>query len=160
MPYKDRANKLAAKRRYRARKSYKKTLDYLLKDATERVQQAAVDALNGMADYMEQQIENNISKAGIKEDTGALKDSIKTTRAKIGKYSVVISSEVYKPAPENPGSRNPSMAGRYKKGVPYGRILEFSPHYNRPFFYTAWYNSRDAVKEYIISQIGKAWSGK
>lgn len=162
MPYKDRANKVAAKRRYRARKAFKKTLDYALKDATDRVRQEAAEALNGMAEFMENKIKSSMSQVGIHDDTGALRGSVKFTRAKPDKLKVTIKSEVYKPAPKNPGSRNPNMIGRYKKGVPYGRILEFSTHYKKynGFFYTQWYNNRDAVREYIKESISKAWSGK
>lgn len=162
MPYKDRAKRNEAKRRYRARKAFKKTLDYMLKDATDRVRQEAANALNGMAEYMESQIKSSMSKVGIKDDKGALRGSIKFTRAKPDKLNVMIESEVYKPAPKKPGSRNPDMIGRYKKGVPYGRILEFSTHYKKynGFFYTPWYNNRDAVREYIKLSISKAWSAK
>lgn len=95
---------------------------------------------------------------GIQERTGKLVGSVKTTTATAKSPSVEISSEVFKPAPKRPGSRNPRMKGRYRYGVPYGRIIEFSPRINKPFFYTAWYKKRSRIKQDVIEKISEAWS--
>jgi len=136
------------------------TLQRLLRDADERVRRAAADAINEAASELTQQIKQNMAAQGINNDTGKLYGSVKATKATAKRPAVKVSSEVFKPAPKNPGSRNPDMVGRYKYGVPYGRIIEFSPRINRPFFYTAWYAKRKQIKENVIAAIGDAWSGK
>lgn len=136
------------------------TLQRLLKDADERVRRAAADALNEAASELTQQIKKNMAEQDIENDKGNLIGSIKATKATPKRPSVKVSSEVFKPAPMKPGSRNPAMAGRYTYGVPYGRIIEFSPRIRKPFFYTAWYAKRKQIKENVIAAIGDAWSGK
>lgn len=136
------------------------TLKKLLKDADERVRQAAADAINEAAKQLEQDIHNTMAENGIQSRSGKLYGSVKANKATPKKPSVVIKSEVYKNVPRRPGSRNPAMRGRYKKGVPYGRILEFSPRFKKynGFFYKVWYKNRKRIKEDVILAIGKAWS--
>jgi hypothetical protein len=129
-----------------------------LKDAEEDVRKAAAEALNKAADELKQEIKNNMARQGIQERTGNLIGSIKATKATPDKLIVNITSEVYAKAPKRPGLRNPAMKGRYKYGVPYGRIIEFSPRINKPFFFTAWYLKRKYIKEDIIEAIGEAWN--
>lgn len=137
-------------------------LSTFLKDADERVKQACADALNQAATELEQQIESNMSAVGIHSKTGKLRGSIKSTVATPDRPRVVVKSEVYATAPKKP-NKNRRLWGkpaiRYPaRGVPYGRILEFSPRYKKPFFYTAWYQKRRQIKENIIRAIGEAWS--
>ena len=140
------------------------SLQRLLKDADVRVKKAAAEALNEAAEELQNQIKNNMSAQGIKQDSGALVGSVKFTKATEKRPSVKIYSEVYKPLPKRPNSRRrkwgkPSI--RYpSQGVPYGRIIEFSPRINRPFFYTAWYGKRREISEKVISAIGRAWSNE
>lgn len=134
-------------------------LNKFLKDANERVRQAAADALNEAADELQDEIRNNMAKRGIKERTGRLRGSLTANKATTKRLNIVLKSEVYVKAPKRPGSRNPAMRNRYKWGVPYGRILEFSPRINKPFFYSAWYKKRTAIKESVIRAIGEAWNG-
>lgn len=141
---------------YRVPKSI--SLQALLKDADEKVKQAAADALNKAAEELENQIKANMASQGIQERTGALIGSVKYSRATPKKLRVLLKSEVFAKEPKEPGKRNPAMKGRYKHGVPYGRIIEFSPHINKPFFYTAWYNKRAQIKKQVIEAIGKEWS--
>lgn len=136
------------------------SLRAFLKDADERVKEAAVQALNESAEQLKQDIKSNMVAVGIKNRTGQLQGSIKFLPATVKRLNVIIKSEVYKPAPRRPGWRNPRMKGRYKKGVPYGRIIEFSPRINKPFFYKAWYKNRKAIKDKVMETIGNAWSGK
>lgn len=136
----------------------KRTLAAILKDADERVKKAAADALNEASREIVSSIEANISHVGIHNRTWTLAHSIETTEATEKRLNVTISSEVFKPAPKRPGLYNPKMRGRYKQGTPYGRIIEFSPRINMPFFYTAWYQKRDKVKDEIIEKVGEAWS--
>lgn len=135
------------------------SLQNFLKDADERVKEAAAKALNESAEKLEAQIKANMDKQGIKIGEGNLLASLKATKATPKNLKILIKSEVYAPVPKNPGSRNPRMKGRYKYGVPYGRILEFSPHYEKPFFYTAWYKMRNDIKDEVMEKIGNAWSG-
>ena len=134
------------------------SLKKLLKDADKKVRQAAADALNKSANELKAQIRENMATQNIEERTGALRTSIESNIATPENLAIVIKSEVYKPAPERPGQRNPAMRGRYRNGVPYGRIIEFSPRINRPFFYTAWYKRKKQIKEDVIKAINKAWS--
>lgn len=140
------------------------TLIKFLKDADERVRKAAVEALNEEAEKLQQEIKNNLAKQGIKERSGDLVGSVKITKATEKKPSVKVSSEVFKAMPKRPNIRRRKWGKpdiKYaSKGVPYGRIIEFSPRIKKPFFYTAWYKSRNKIKEEIIKAIGNAWSGK
>lgn len=138
------------------------SLQKLIKNADERVKKACVDALNESAKALENQIKSNMVSQGIHNRTGRLYGSVKSTKATEKKPSVVVKSEVYAKLPKNAG-KNRRLWGkgniRYpSKGVPYGRILEFSPRYNRAFFYPAWYKLRKQIKDNIIEEIGKAWS--
>lgn len=134
------------------------SLQRFLKDAEEDVRKAAAEALNKAAEELKQEIKNNMASQGIQERTGNLVGSVKASQATDKKLIVKITSEVYAKAPKEPGKRNPAMRGRYKYGVPYGRLIEFSPRINKPFFYTAWYAKRKQIKEDIIEAIGKAWN--
>ena len=142
--------------------SSRTSLKSFLKGAEERVIEAAVQALNDSAKLLEQDIKANMDARGIQSRTEALRGSVKATKATPKRLSVTVKSEVYKPAPRRPGSRNPRMVGRYKKGVPYGRILEFSPRYRKynGFFYKAWYKDRQRIKNDVMEAVGNAWSGK
>lgn len=134
------------------------SLQKYLKNADERVRKAAADALNKAADELQQQVKSNMAAQGIQQKTGKLIGSIEATIATAKKPVAIVMSEVYAPAPKQPGKENPAMKGRYKNGVPYGRIIEFSPRINRPFFYTAWYKKRRQIKENVIKAIGEAWA--
>lgn len=134
------------------------SLARFLKNADDRVRQAAADALNKASEEVVSKIKDNMAAQGIKEDTGKLRGSVKCSKATVKSPNVLIKSEVFKPAPKRPGSRNPKMRGRYKYGVPYGRIIEFSPRIKKPFFYKAWYEKRNKVKEEVIKEIERAWS--
>lgn len=134
-----------------------KSLKVILKDADEKVKKAAVQALNEASEKVQSAIKTNMTSVGIQERTGELRSSIKVLPATEKNFKATISSEVFKPAPKNPGKRNPEMKGRYKYGTPYGRIIEFSPRINKPFFYTAWYKERKRITEEIIKKVGEAW---
>lgn len=138
------------------------TLQRLLRDADERVRKAAADAINKATDELESQVRENMAQRGIKQRSGRLAGSIKSTVANSKRLSAVVSSEVYARIPKRPGLLNPAMRGKYKYGAPYGRILEFSPKFSKynGFFYTAWYQHRKKIKDDIIQAIGEAWSGK
>lgn len=140
------------------------SLQRILKNADERVREAAARALNEAAKELEAQIKNNMSAQGIQNRTGRLRASVTATTATAKKPSVVVRSEVYAPLPKRQG-KNRRLWGkgsiRYPaKGVPYGRILEFSPRYNKPFFYPAWYKMKNRIRDEIITAVGEAWSGK
>ena len=138
---------------------YHVSLAAFLKDKDEKVRQAAADALNKASDEIVAQVRNNMSVQGIKVRSGKLRGSVGATKATAKSPRVLIKSEVFVAAPRRPGSRNPRMRNRYKYGVPYGRIIEFSPRINKPFFYTAWYKKRNKVKDDVMDAISKAWSG-
>ena len=131
-----------------------------LKDADERVKEAAAQALNEAADKLQAQVLNNMATQGIRVKSGKLRGSVKHTKATAKSPKVLLKSEVFVKMPRRPGSRNPRMANRYKWGVPYGRIIEFSPRINKPFFYKAWYKLKKQIETDVISSIDKAWSGK
>lgn len=143
------------------------SLQRFLKDADVRVREAAAKALNAAANELQNDIKQNMAAVGIKNRTGRLRGSIVVkSPATEKRLNVVLQSEVYAvnpktgalAIPKRPGSRNPAMRGRYRNGVPYGRILEFSPRLNKPFFYTAWYRKRKQIKDDVINKISGAWS--
>ena len=134
------------------------SLATFLKNADERVRQAAADALNEASDEVIKQVKANMAAQGIQERTGKLRGSVQANKATVKSLNVVIKSEVYKPAPRRPGWKNPKMRGRYKWGVPYGRIIEFSPRIKKPFFYRAWYEKRTQIKREVMKKIEGAWS--
>lgn len=135
------------------------SLQSFLKNADERVKVAAAEALNEAAAQLETRIRENMAKQGIQERSGNLRASLKATKATPKRLKVLLKSEVFAKTPRRPGLYNPRMKGRYKWGVPYGRILEFSPRINKPFFYAAWYAERSKIKEEVMEKIGNAWSG-
>ena len=143
-------------------------LQTLLKDAEENVKIAAARALNEAAEQLEKDIRANMTAVGIRDRTGRLRGSIELTKATPKKLSVRVKSEVYSINPrtgqkaivKRPGLRNPAMRGRYKNGVPYGRILEFSPRFSKynGFFYGAYYKNKNRIKNEIMEKIGNAWN--
>ena len=142
------------------------SLQKILRDADERVREACAKALNEASKELEQQIKTNMSSKGIQSKTGRLYGSVKANEATLEKPVVVIKSEVYANLPKNQG-KNRRLWGkgsiRYsRRGVPYGRILEYSPRYKRynGFFWSVWYKNRKQVKEDVIKAIGNAWSGR
>ena len=137
-----------------ARKS-RITLKKILSEYGDEVKQAAVESINAAADELESAIKGNMDKAGIKEDTGALRGRIKVRRATVKSLDATIKSEVYAPLPKKPGARNPDI-NYPAEGVPYGRLIEFSPRINKPFFYTAWYEKRQKIYADIADSIHKA----
>ena len=72
-------------------------------------------------------------------DTGALRDSIHTRANKDGTRIKIVAD-----------AKNPN------DGVPYGKLLEFSPRLNRPFLYPAFDAHVKAVRESLIAAIRKA----
>lgn len=140
------------------------SLNAFLKSADERVRKAAVDALNEAAEKLQHEIKTNMATVGINSRNGDLVGSIKFTKATEKRPSVKVYSEVYKAMPKRPNIRRRKWGKpdiKYaRRGVPYGRILEFSPRIRKPFFYTVWYKERNKIKEEVIKAIGQAWSGK
>ena len=142
------------------------SLQKFLRDADERVRKACADALNEASQELEKQIKTNMSSKGIQNKTGRLRGSVTANKATEKKPVIVIKSEVYAPLPKNQ-SKNRRLWGKSSlkypsKGVPYGRILEFSPRYKKynNYFYGVWYKNRNKIREDVIKAIGNAWSGK
>ena len=81
------------------------------------------------------------AKGRVPAKTGRLRDSIHTVPNRDG-TRIKITAD----------AKNP------EDGVPYGRLLEFSPKLNRPFLYPAYDAHRDATKQAIIGAIRKAVS--
>lgn len=138
------------------------SLQKMLRDADKRVREACAEALNEASKELQQQILTNMASQGIQNRTGRLRGSIDANLATADKPVVVIKSEVYAHMPKRP-NKNRRLWGKSpikygKRGVPYGRLIEFSPRINRPFFWTAWYKHKKRVKEDIIKAIGEAWS--
>lgn len=139
----------------------KMSLAAFLKDKDDAVRQAAADALNEAADEIKQQMVSNLVAQGITNRTGTLYSSIEFDPATAKRPRVLIKSEASVDAPpmDRQGIINPAMKGRYTDDkVPYGRLIEFSPRIKKPFFYKAWYDKMNQVKDDIINRIGKAWA--
>ena len=161
------------------RSSYTR-LKNLLKDADENVKKAAIDELNKASEKLVSKMKSNMRAQGIRVRTGKLISSFEIKKATVTPLmpKCIIYSEVYKPLPkrvqawrnlwESSTNKQRNTLRRFKgrpskyrypaQGVPYGRIIEFSPRINKPFFYKAWYEEQKAVRESIILAIGMAWS--
>ena len=116
----------------------------ILKDYSDEVKQAAVDALNRNAEMLAGNMKDALDVAGIQRRSGKLESSFTVGEANMKNLDARVISEVYAPMPKKPGSRNKNVyypAG----GVPYGRLIEFSPRINKPFFYGTFYAKKNAI---------------
>ena len=87
------------------------SLQSFLRDADERVREAAAKALNEAAEEVKKQIVSNMSARGIESRTGNLVGSVEFTQATAKRPTVKIKSEVFNTRePKNPGTKNPRMA--------------------------------------------------
>lgn len=127
------------------------TLKQILREYSDEVKEAAVEALNRNAEMLTEDIKQDMNLAGIQRRTGTLEASVKLKEATVKNLDARVKSEVYAPMPKEPGKRNKNI--RYPaKGVPYGRLIEFSPRIGKPFFYTAFY----IKKLWIVNDVFKA----
>lgn len=127
----------------------KTSLKKILSEYSKEVQEAAVNELNKEAESLVSDIDGDMDRAGIKSQSGKLKASVKAIAANLKNLQAKVRSEVYAEMPKNPGKRNKNI--RYAgKGVPYGRIIEFSPRINRPFFYTSFYRKRNRIIDNVF----------
>jgi len=141
-----------------ARRKGRHSLKKILQSYSKEVQNAAMESMNKAVEGLAEDIKSDMDAAGVKEDTGNLRGSIKAFLASEKKLESGVKSEVYKkPLPKNPGSRNPNMVYP-SKGVPYGRLIEYSPRINKPFFYTSFYEKRGKIVDDIFEAIKKAGS--
>ena len=131
-----------------------------LKDVLEQYGEKAMEAAAAVMRESADQLVAG-AKARAPAESGKLRDSIRKLEHGSGKrYTVAMVCDAKSTVPvKHPGVRNPNAASRYKNtGVPYGRIIEFSPKYNHPFFFTDYYNQRAATREKVIEAIHKAVS--
>ena len=140
-----------ATRRRKGRNSISK----ILREYSEGVQKAAVDALNRNAEMLAGDIKEGMGAAGIQRQSGKLEESVKVGNATLKNLDAKVVSEVYKPLPDKPGSRNSSIYYP-SKGVPYGRLIEFSPRINKPFFYDKFYEKKKKIVDDICESVRKA----
>ena len=127
----------------------KTSLKKILSEYSKEVQEAAVNELNKETESLVSDIDGDMDRAGIKSQSGKLKASVKAIAANLKNLQAKVRSEVYAEMPKNPGKRNKNI--RYAgKGVPYGRIIEFSPRINRPFFYTSFYRKRNRIIDNVF----------
>lgn len=136
-------------------KSGKTSLKKILKEYSKDVQEAAVTQLNKEAEMLVSDIDADMDRAGIKAKTGALKASVKAIAATVKNLDAGVKSEVYAPLPAKPGSRNKEI-NYPAKGVPYGRLIEFSPRINKPFFYTSFYEKRGKIIDRVFEACKQA----
>ena len=142
-------------------KGFTNELNKILKEKSDSIRQAAADALNQTCDQLVSEIKTNMAAAGIESRHGKLIGSIKFKKATAKNPRTYIKSEVYAERPKEP-NKNRRLWGKDditypQDGVPYGRILEFSPRYNRSFFYKTWYERRETTAKEIIDRITDAW---
>ena len=151
---------------------WKKDWNEFLANADSRMRTAVANQLNRASDELLTRIRQNMADVGLHQRTGKLVASLKVRKATTETPRTVIWSEVYAPKPKRPNwnrrlwkqkgwnmnGLNLSKDIRYPKGgVPYGRILEFSPRFNRPFFYKAWYDKRNSIRERIVMVLRNTW---
>lgn len=155
-----------------AYKQWKKDWAEFLRNANQQMREALARQLNRASDEVVSQIKSNMARVGINSRTGRLVGSLKIRRATPKSPRCVIYSEVYavKVAKPNWNRHLWKQKGWYMNGlklgqdlryptdgVPYGRILEFSPRLNKPFFYKAWYDKQKSVKERILWTVRNCW---
>ena len=127
------------------------TISKILRDYSDEVKQAAVDALNRNAEMLAGNMKDALDVAGIQRRSGKLESSFTVGEANMKNLDATVVSEVYAPMPKKPGSRNKDIY--YPPGgVPYGRLIEFSPRIDKPFFYSTFYT----LKKIIIDDVFKA----
>ncbi len=153
----------------------RRALKEFLENADADVRKEAETALKETTETIAQNIKENYFNVGLKTRKGNLLLSIQTFVKNKDNYiySGVV-SDVFKPLPKKPYSRNTDGNFKYpKQGVPYGRIIEFGTRVysenskigtpgeeiRKPFFYTYWYGNKDKITETIIDRIRKAWVG-
>ena len=133
----------------------RQSLKSILKEYGKDVLEAAAAQLNAEAEALVADIGADMDKAGIKTRSGALKASVKAIAATPKNLNAVVKSEVYAEMPKNPGSRNANISYP-AKGVPYGRLIEFSPRINKPFFYTSFYEKRNEIIDRVFKACREA----
>lgn len=158
-----------------AYRQWKKDWNEFLANADRQMRTAIANQLNRASKELVSNIRANMAKVGIHERTGKLVGSLEIRDATPETPKTVIWSEVYARRPKRPNwnrhlwrKKGWTMNGlnlgkdlRYPRdGVPYGRILEFSPRFGRPFFYTAWYDKRNAIRERIIQVVRNTWQNR
>ena len=154
-----------------AYKQWKKDWNEFLKNANLAMREGISRQLNRASDEVVAQMKTNMADAGIHNRTGRLRIMLRIHRATPKSPRCVIYSEAEVPRPKRPNwnrhlwrKKGWSMNGlnlgkdlRYPPNVSYGRILEFSPRINKPFFYKAWYDKQRAVKERVIYAVRNCW---
>lgn len=130
-------------------------LKKILETFGEKAAEATVQCLNDAIKDIEDMAKDNLHANGIKGTT--MYNSFEQTEATTKKPTAMLAVEIWSKKPvKNPGSRNPSMRGRYKKGYAnIGRLIEFSPRINKPFYYKAFYKRRKTIESEIIEAIRK-----
>lgn len=132
-----------------------KSLKKILAEYSKSVQEAAVKALNENAEMLQKDIEADMQSAGIQSISGKLKASIEVNEANMKNLDATVKSEVYADLPKEPNKRNAEMYYP-PKGVPYGRLIEFSPRINKPFFYTSFYKKKRTIIEDVFKACREA----
>lgn len=113
-----------------ARRNNAKEINEILISLGEKVTEAAKTALQDGADTVV-----NDAKSRCPVDTGALRDSIhKQTTGKGLKIKIVADAET-------------------DEGIPYGKIVEFSPKINKPFLYPALDAARDGIRKNVANAV-------
>lgn len=127
----------------------KQALDELAKVYGDKLVQIVEEEVNKGLDEMAERVRQNYEAQGIRVRSGKLISGTKIRRMRKGSFGRIINEVYNTKVPKNPGIHTESMRNRYKKGVPYGRLIEFSPRINKPFFYPA----VDSVKEDVLKRI-------
>lgn len=134
-----------------------------MKEAIENFKKIAKETTEKILDEKANQITDEVkatASSKMKVSTGALLAGIKY-KMKVtdkGIYAIIRSGAKNKRIPKQPGKRNSNMSpSKYRGGVPYPRILEFSPRfgykagsYGR---YAHLYPVADRVKETVLPEI-------
>ena len=128
----------------------RRSLKSVLSEFSEDVQRAVVDTLNASVAELKDDALKNMDKQEIKEDTGNLRESLEIKKATMKTLDATLKSEVYAELPKHPGMAYPA------EGVPYGRLIEFSPRIGKPFFYTAFYEKKKKIAEEVFAKMCEA----
>lgn len=131
-------------------------LSYLKKiidEFGEEAAKVACDTLNDVIHDVEKQAKENLHEQGIKGTR--MYDGFKLKDADVNRPEAVIAVEVWSEKPtKNPININSGIYNS-KGYANIGRIIEFSPRIQRPFFYDAFYKRRKGLEDEIRAKVAE-----
>ena len=127
------------------------------KTFSEKAMKIVMEEINNSLPEIAENVQRHYDEQNIKKITGKLYAGTKIHKMEVSedkvKTAYIINDVINPRIVKKPGKRNIAMKNRYKGGTHYGRLIEFSPRINKPFFYPA----MDESKEKLRERIKKRW---